>query len=255
MRAGGLGMVLGAALVAGGLAACARRPAGSITLRLSSHHPVGGPDSAVAVRPDSDGVTLISGGDTLFVRQVELVVRRMEIAPADAGDCEGTPDEHEEECPMLAAGPMIVTLPLGSATRSALTVRLPEDRYSLLQFQIQTPDSTRDAEFLDAHPEFRQGSVRLRGTYSRRGVRESVDYWARFNEREELALEPPLVVIRDSAATLTLQVDVAKWFLNAEQTEMVDPGTAGRGQPYESLVRDNVRMSLRAQTTAVRSAP
>lgn len=239
-------MVASAALVAGGLAACARRPAGSVTLQLSSRHPIGGPDSAVAVRSDSDGMTLISGMDTLFVRQVELVIQNLEIAPADAGDCEGTPDEHEEECPMLAAGPMIVALPPGLATRSALTVRLPADAYSLLQFQIQTPDPTRDAEFLDAHPEYRQGSVRLRGLYSRRGVRARVDYWARFNEREELALEPRVVVNRNDTTTLTLQADVAKWFLNAERTEMVDPGTAGPGQPYESVVRDNIRTSLRA---------
>jgi len=176
---------------------------------------------------------LAFGVDTLFVQEVGLVVREMEIAPFDAGDCEGTPDEHEEECPVLVEGPLLFQFPLGRRAGADLTVRVPPDEYSLLQFQIQTPDST-DADFLAGHPD------------SRRGVRETVDYWMDFNEREELALEPPLTVARDSTATLTLRVDVAKWFLNAEQRGMVDPGTAGPGQPYVSLVRDNIRTSLMA---------
>jgi hypothetical protein len=192
---------------------------------------------------------LAFGVDTLFVQEVGLVVREMEIAPSDAGDCEGTPDEHEEECPVLAEGPLLFQFPLGRRAGADLTVRVPPDEYSLLQFQIQTPDST-DADFLASHPEFRGGSIRLQGIYSRRGVRETVDYWMDFNEREELALEPPLTVARDSTATLTLRVDVAKWFLNAEQSGMVDPGTAGPGQPYVSLVRDNIRTSLMASAKA-----
>jgi hypothetical protein len=242
-RMGGWVAVL---LVAGAVATCAKHPTGSIVLRLSTAHPAGGVAPGLTVRPESDSVVVAFGVDTLVIRQVALVVRDMEIAPSDAGDCEGTPDEHEEECPVLAEAPMVLGLPLGTEAGSALTVRVPPDAYSLLQFQIQTPDSVQDGELLAAHPEFGQGSIRLQGVYSRRGVRETVDYWVRFNEREELTIEPALTVARDSTATITLRVNVAKWFLNAQQNGMVDPGTAGPGQTYESLVRDNIRNSLKA---------
>jgi hypothetical protein len=137
-------------------------------------------------------------------------------------------------------------LPVGTTRGAGLTVPVPPDSYSLLQFQIQTLDSARDQHFLAQHPEFRQGSVHLQGVLSRAGVREAVDYWVPFNEREELALEPPLVVTRDTAAHLVLRVDVGAWLLNGERSGLVDPGTTGPGQPNESLVRDNIRTSLKA---------
>jgi hypothetical protein len=232
-------------LVMSGVVACTEHSTGSIALELSTAPHAGAPA----------GDTVAFGADTLFIGQAALVVREMEIAPADAGDCEGTPDEHEEECPVLTTGPTLLRLPVGQARGAGLTVRVPPDQYSLLQFQIQTLDTARDRAFLAEHPEFGQGSVHLQGVYSRSGVRDTVDYWVRFNEREELALEPPFDVTRDSTARLVLRANVAEWFLNADRNGLVDPGTIGPGQPNEGLVRDNIRTSLKAIAASRTASP
>ena len=41
-------------------------------------------------------------------------------------------------------------------------------------------------------------------------------------------------------------VDIANWFLNAGGTALVDPASANKGQPNESVVRDRIEASIEA---------
>ena len=237
----------GAVLMASGILGCSKHPAGSIALRVSPEAPGEGTAGAVRMQSRADTAMVVLGKDTLFIREASLVVRDVEIAPAAAGDCEGSPEEHEEECPSFAVGPIVLQVPLVAAVESVLVVRVPPGGYSLLQFQVQVPDPERDSAFLITHPEFRGSSVRLRGVLSRAGHRSTVTYAFAFNEREQLELSPPLAAESDTTTLLTLHIDIAAWFLDAARTALVDPSTAVQGQPQEGLVRDNIRMSLTAR--------
>jgi len=238
---------VGAALLTLGVLGCTRHPSGSLVIQLAARHPdgdaSGGPAQILAA---GDSVVVSLGRDTLILRHAELVVRQMEIAAFAAGDCEPTPDEAHEACPVLEGGPIRMTLPLGTAAESIFAASAPADSYSLIQFQIQAPDSAKDAKFLSAHPDLAHTSIRVRGTYSRSGDRKDFVYTSDFSEREELALMQPVSLPASGTARLTIGVDLARWFLAADKTALIDPTTANWGQPNEQLVRDNIRTSLGA---------
>ena len=240
-----------AALVGLSLNECTKPPSSSVTLFVTSSRPA---DRNIRLGPDT-GMTIVLGKDTLFVQRVEAVVRDAEIAPSEAGDCAGNAEEDEAACPQLSAGPLLLRVPLGTAPESSLTVPVRPGRYTLLQFQIQMPDPKRDSAFVSAHPEFGQASIRFLGTFSQAGRRTAVSYALPFNEREQLELDPPLTVAKGGTARMTLRVDLTTWFQDAKRTALVDPASAAPGQPHESLVRDNIRMSLNAYHDDTLSAP
>jgi hypothetical protein len=229
-------LVVAVALASG----CKKPPSASISLLLTSSPASGRTKPGPTLVQDSGGAFVAVGTDTLFLERVELVLRDVEIAPSDAGDCEGSAEEDEAPCPELAKGPVRLTVPLGPVADSSLTARLVPGTYSLLQFQIQTPAA--------GSPDSGQASVSVTGVLSQQGVRRPVSYALAFNEREQLEVDPPLAITAGGApARLTLSVDIASWFLNAQRTALIDPATAAAGQPNEHRVWDNIRMSLGAE--------
>ena len=234
-----------AGVLAMGLLSCTENePSGSVVLQLTSYGPGGrGP---ARLRAAGEDAVVALGKDTIFMRRVELVLQQIELAPYDAGDCEGSPDEHEEACTQLEPGMVLIRLPPGLAAQQMVTVKAPADTFSLLQFQIHKPDIGVDGAFISAHPDFTKRSIRLQGTFSRSGARHDFVYTSDFSEREELMLDPPLAVARGGTVGLTLRMDLATWFLTADKTALVDPASSAPGQPTETLIRDNIRMSIRA---------
>ena len=69
-------------------------------------------------------------------------------------------------------------------------------------------------------------------------------YTSDFNEVQEFALDPVLVVAKERTPPVLLRVDVAKWFLTADSTALLDPATAGASGTNAAQVRDNIRMSF-----------
>jgi hypothetical protein len=45
---------------------------------------------------------------------------------------------------------------------------------------------------------------------------------------------------------VTLRVDIGTWFVNEVGTALVNPATANKGQPNESVVKDHIQASLEA---------
>lgn len=223
-----------------------QRPHGSLTLQLATTHPSSAAAAGPVWIPAGDSTVVAFGRDTIIVHKVELVMRGIELAAFDAGDCDGSPEEHEEPCTQLSERMLFVAPPLGQAVESTLTVRAAVDTFSMLQFQIQKPDPIEDRAFLSAHPDFSSSSIRLSGIYSRSGTRSAFVYAADWGEKEQLELAPPVPVTAGATVGVTLRIDVAAWFLNEDKTALVDPSTANLGQPNEHRLKDNIRMSFRA---------
>ena len=246
-------VLIGAPLAAVLLAACSDNTGGRLSLAVSSVRPAavvasaglsnvaGSP--AVVTAGDSTVITL--GNDTIILHRVQVVLREIELKHVEAAACDAI--EGNSDCEEFEMGTTLVSLPLGStATETMVAVNAPAGMYDKLEFKIHKPESTDDAAFIAANPNFDGVSIRVTGTYSQAGARSDFTYTADLDASQEVLLSPPLTVSDGLAANVTLRVDIANWFLNAGGTALVDPASANKGQPNESVVRDRIEASIEA---------
>jgi hypothetical protein len=235
-------------------AACSDSTTGRVSLALSSR-PVpaaalatgaataGSPAGAPTVVAAGDSTVIVAGNDTLVIRSVEVVLREIELERVETVECDDIMDN--DDCEEFETGPVLVSLPLGAtATVTQVAIDAPAGMYNELEFEIHKPDAADDAAFIAAHPAFADISIRVSGTFSKAGTRTDFTYTTDLNEKQEIALDPPLTVAEGSATNVTLRLDIARWFLNG--AALVDPATANKGGVNENLVRDNIRVSIDA---------
>ena len=194
------------------------------------------------------------GGDTLVVTQAELVLKHIvfktqgdSVACGDAGELGG---EHksleagdQERCHELEVGPLLVDLPLGGGAARQFSVAVPPGTYTGLECKVHKPGSDADdSTFVASHPDLRDVSVRVTGTFDHRPF----SYISHVSARQEQEITPPVTVGSGSPLDVTLYVDLITWFVDHAGTHLVDPTTAVAGQPNESVVAWNIRRSFRA---------
>jgi hypothetical protein len=194
-------------------------------------------------------VTVTSGGNTLVIDKVQLVLARMELTRAGA-TCESTAaagddsvDEHE--CAELHLAPRLVELPVDGSVANVLAVTVPAGKYTSLEAKIRALRSDSDrghgsAEFLAAHPGLANISVVVTGTWNGRAFT-----WSGAPRAElETNFNPPLAV--DAApVNLTVHADVTSWF-KTQSGSLIDPATANTGGANAGIVTDNIRRSFKA---------
>lgn len=242
-----------AALLVG---ACGDSGTGRVNLQLSTRSGVR--MAAAAVRPQLSltGVgqaTVTLGGDQIVIDQVELVLRKIRFEGVSPGACEGESGTgvsgESEECGEFRAGPELFDLPLGDGVVQTYTATVPAGTYHEVQFQIHRPtDENGDAALLAEHPDLNGVSIRVTGTYLKSGGAAPVPftYTTDLTQVTNVELEQPIDVAEGATLALTLSIDVSGWFANADGTGLVDPAQALDGQPFESLVEQNIRGSFHA---------
>jgi len=237
-------VLIAACTLAAVLAACSTDSTGRVTLALSSMRaaspaasagftPAGTPSVVTA----GDSTVIALGNDTIILRSVEVVLREVELKRIEAAECDSV--EANDDCEEFETGAMLATLPLGNtATETVVSVNAPAGMYDKLQFEIHKAEASEV-------PGFDGVSIRVTGTFSHGGTRSDFTYTSDLNAEQEIELSPPLTVSDGQAASVTLRIDVANWFLDAGGT-LVDPASANKGQPNESVVRDRIEASLDA---------
>jgi hypothetical protein len=243
--------------LAAGLAACSNSSGtGRVNLQLSTRSPA--PMAAATNRPQLSTAalgqaTIALGGDQIVVDRVEIVLRKIKFEGVSAGGCAAVPDggtevgSEVEDCGEFRAGPELFDLPLGDGVVQTYTATVPAGSYSEVQFQIHRPtDQNGDAAFLVTHPEFAGTSIRVTGTYQKAGDPSPVAfiYTTDLTEVVNVGLQQPIDVAEGSNLAVTLAIDLAGWFANADASGLVDPSEALNGQPLESLVEQNIRSSF-----------
>lgn len=236
-------------------AACRERgPApGAIVLQISARHPSGEPAPAAApaghpapraplVYADS---FVAQGRDTIFLRRVRLVLMEMAIAPSVANECEEEEGEENPPCVDFHEDPFVLEVPLGGGSVRSSAAPAPATEYNLFQVIIHKPDSAQDAALLRANPDLDEASVRVEGVLSHSGKRRDFVFVTPFNEQEEIALEPAVVVPSRDTLRITLHVDVGSWFTSGDHEALIDPASAAVGGVNEHTVKDNIRTSLK----------
>jgi hypothetical protein len=212
--------------------------AGSISLSLTT-----GAATAVPSLGPSLSVSQTSGSNQLVLDSASIVLRHTELELQN-GQCptSGSPTAGDG-CEEFEAGPMLLQLPLDGSVSQQVALNAPPGTYSQLNFEIHAPGSdSADQAFVKAHPAYQNASVRVVGTYN--GT--PFTYTSNLDVEQEQQLSPPLVVSGSSTSTnVTLQVDVSTWF-KASDGSLIDPSTAVVGGTNESVVKDNIKASLKA---------
>ena len=186
--------------------------------------------------------TSVVDEDTLILGSVEIVLREIELQRLEVNDCDMEPEP--EGCEKFEAGPVLVSLPLGSGADSAFALDIPPGTYTEIEFDVHkvSDDDEEDAAFRQAHPEFVDKSIRATGTFNGQAFVFESD----LNVEQELRLIPALV-IEDATTTtnITILVDVGGWFRD-EFGGLIDPATANKGFDNEGVVKDNIENSIDA---------
>jgi len=248
-------------LLAMGLAGCATDNAGPngargrVSLRVTAQRPTSS-FTAAAVLQAGDSTVITLGQDTVTIRSVEFVLRKIELKPVEAtlcaddeNDAEGTSDDSadEEECEEVEAGPVLVALPLGAVpTDAVVDISAPAGQYDQLEFKIHAPKLPRDSAFLDHNPGFEGVSVRVTGRFSHAGTGSDFTFVSDLEASQDVVIDPPITVPDGGTASVTLRFDVSGWFLSPAGDALVDPGTANAGGPNAGVVQENIRRSINA---------
>lgn len=239
-----------AAVALVGAAACSSNgTGGNVTLSLSARQAPGalpaasvsGSLAAAAVVAAGDTTIIALGSDTIVLRSVDIVLRKIELKRVEAASCDSV--SGNGDCEEFEAGPVLASFPLGAtSTAAAVTVNAPDGQYDELEFEIHKTDTTssQEAAFIAANPDFRAISIRVTGTYNH----TAFVYTSDLDASQEMAFSPPLDVTGGTPSNLTIRMDVSTWFVNGGA--LVDPATANKGGANEGVVKDNIKQSVDA---------
>jgi hypothetical protein len=187
---------------------------------------------------------LAAGADTIVVNSVQLVLRKIELERAVASPVCDSLNPGHDDCEELKAGPVLLDLPLGSGASRSFSVAVDTGSYQKIQLQIHKPSGSDDAAFIAANPGFDGVSIKMTGSYN--GT--AFTYVTDLDAEQEFEFNPPLAVTDSTGASLTLLVDLEKWFDNGSVSSpgLIDPATALKGGPNEGQVKNAIEASLRA---------
>jgi hypothetical protein len=185
-------------------------------------------------------------GTDLVLTKVQLVMDKIELNETESTSCvseiEDSGDDHAEagaECEDVSRDPVLIDVPLDATLRTALSVPLPAGTFTKLEAKLE-PARDNAAAFNTANPNLVGKSVRVEGTY--KGT--PFVFTSAVRAGLEMSFNPPLVI--DATTTnATVNIDVAKWFLNSSGS-VIDPSTATPGSSALQSIEDNIRRSFHA---------
>ena len=189
-------------------------------------------------------ITIAAGVNTLVITRAQLVARRIELAPVDAASCAGTTeagddDAHVEDgCAEVETGPVLLDLPLDATTKTNITASVPPGTYRGLELRIDPVSSgnRRSVEFLTAHPDFKNASVRVEGTYNGKAF----VFMSPVDARIETLFSAPITV-DTSSPNVTVAIDLTNWFADGAGGTL-DPSNSANA----SRITANIAASFHA---------
>ncbi|MBK8003165.1 MAG: hypothetical protein IPK12_04245 [Gemmatimonadetes bacterium] len=184
--------------------------------------------------------TIALGNDTIVLTSVQIVLREIELTRVGGSACDTTLTD--DDCEELEIGPILLDLPLTAGADRQFTVVVDTGTYDEIEFEVHKPESSDDAGFLAANPEFDGRSIKVVGSWN--GT--PFTFYSDLNVEQEYDINPPLVVTDAAGASVTLRVDIARWFANQANSGLIDPASANKGGQYEGEVKSNIEASINA---------
>jgi hypothetical protein len=240
--------------------ACSNGTMGSVSFSLTARRAAspapsaafssGAPAAAATVAAAGDSTVIALAPDTIIVRSAQLVLRKVELKRADVASCDAIMGNGD--CEDFETGSKLLTLPLGSAVIAQdVSISAPAGMFDELEFEVHKPSSTDDAAFIAANPDFATISIRVTGTFvhgtgSGAGTRSDFTFTSDVDQSQKASLVPPMTLKEGQTLNVTLRVDISTWYLNATKTALVDPASANKGGPNDSVVANNIQNSFKA---------
>jgi len=184
-----------------------------------------------------------AGGNVLVLTSVELVLKEIELKRQNDDACDSLSGGEDDSCEEFETGPFLLDLPLGVGVSHQVTIDADSGTFDEIEFKIHQPEDDGDAAdqaFLAAHPDLKDVSIRVTGSFN--GT--DFEFISDLNADQEVEINPPLVVGTAGSVDVTLMVDVSSWFLNG--AALVDPSLALKGGPLEGLAKNNIEASFDA---------
>ena len=215
----------------------AKRP---ITLSLTSQS-----QGAVADRALAD-ITITAGINTLVITKAQLIARRIELAPASVSGCAAMQESGDDDaaaedgCAEVEVGPTLLDIPVNGALATTLSASVPPGIYRALEIRIRPISSgNRSSQaFLLAHPEFKDVSVRIEGTFNGKAF----VFTSAIDTRIEAAFSTP-VTVDATNPNVTVAIDLSNWFsdgsggtldpTNGSNTARISANIAGSFHAFE----------------------
>ncbi|MDB4877558.1 MAG: hypothetical protein JWM41_4004 [Gemmatimonadetes bacterium] len=178
-------------------------------------------------------VPVTVGAHTLDLAQVTLTIDRAELKRAHTDACAGDNDENDDHpgnlgnsgntgnCAEVKIGPTTVDLPLTPGVVSIPANTIPAGTFRQLELSVS--------------------QVRLKGTFD--GTAFDVSLPVRV--RQEVEFATPIVVTDSAPASVTVNVPVAGWLVNADGS-LVDPSKILTTPSLMAAVKARIAASFRA---------
>jgi len=199
---------------------------------------------SVADRAPLADVTVAVGANSLVITKAQLVARRIELAPVNASGCAGVAEAGDDDgsvedgCAQVEVGPTLLDIPLDASTATSITASVPAGTYRGLEIRIDPISSGNRSStaFLVAHPEFRNMSVRVEGTFNGKAF----VFMAPVDTRIETMFSAP-VTVDATSPNVTIAIDIAHWFSDGAGGTL-DPSNSSNA----SRISANIANSLHA---------
>lgn len=191
-----------------------------------------------------NAVLVGTAADTMVITKVQMVLDNVKLRLSGVTAC---PDSikvsdtrgrsHEDRgCSRLDLGPMLIDLPLSGASTSPLAVAIPAGSYSAAEFELDDVNTSARAsqaekDFLTAHPEFRDVTVKVTGTY--KGT--AFTFLSRASAEIEFEFNPALVVQKDVNDNVTISLNLSEWF-KAANGAVLAPTIANQAQIDQNIM-------------------
>ena len=198
---------------------------------------------AVADRALAD-ITIAAGTNTLVITKAQLVARRIELAPTSASGCaamqeSGDDDAHVEDgCAEIEVGPTLLDIPVNGSLQTSISASVPPGTYRALEIRIRPISSgNRNSQaFVLAHPEFKDASVRIEGTFNG----NPFVFTSSIDTRIETAFATP-VTVDATNPNVTVAIDLSNWFSDGSGGTL-DPSNSSNA----ARISANIAGSFRA---------
>jgi hypothetical protein len=182
-------------------------------------------------------VPITNGGHTLDLTQATLTIARAELKSVAGDECRGE-DENEadsdrggdhgdgtstntEDCAEVKVGPTSIDLPLTGTLVTVPANAIPAGTFRELELRVS--------------------SVHLRGTFDTKAF----DVTLPVDARGEIEFATPLVVTNGTPTSITINVPVNTWLVNADGS-LIDPNAIATSPSLMSTIQSRIAASLRA---------
>lgn len=201
--------------------------------------------AAVANRVEAD-IIVSAGSNTLVITKAQLLARRIELAPSNASDCAAMEESGDDDgkvedgCAEVEVAPTILDIPVNGTLKTSLSASVPPGTYRALEIRIRPISSgNRNSQaFVVAHPEFKDASVRIEGTFNGKAF----VFTSPIDTRIETAFSTP-VSVDSTNPNVTVAIDLSNWFSdgsggtldpsNSDNAERIAANIAGSFRAFE----------------------